>query len=132
MIAANDVRTLARARLRDAKTLLAGKRYDGGAYLCGYAVEIALKYRVCRTLGWSAFPETANEFRSYRSFQVHDLDILLHLSGREAVIRSKRLTDWSLVNVWTPELRYRPVGHTTEAELRTMLTAAANLLKSLL
>lgn len=41
---------IARARIEDAKVLVHSKRYDGAVYLCGYAVEIALKVRICRTL----------------------------------------------------------------------------------
>jgi len=41
---------LAQARLDDAQALLAANRYDGATYLCGYAVEMALKARTCRVL----------------------------------------------------------------------------------
>jgi hypothetical protein len=34
-----------RARLMDAEVLLQSERYDGAVYVCGYAVEIALKKR---------------------------------------------------------------------------------------
>jgi hypothetical protein len=36
---------LAKARLDDARALLAANRFDGATYLCGYAVELALKAR---------------------------------------------------------------------------------------
>lgn len=49
MIPKADLKATARARLRDAQVLLRGKRLDGAVYLCGYAVEIALKARICRT-----------------------------------------------------------------------------------
>jgi hypothetical protein len=68
-----DLRAIARARLRDAQALLAAKRFDAASYLCGYAVEIALKARICKTLGWDGFPQTAKEFRGFQSVKTHDL-----------------------------------------------------------
>ena len=48
MILVAELDGLAAARLEDAKVLLASGRYDGAVYMCGYAVEIALKARICR------------------------------------------------------------------------------------
>ena len=83
MLTIAELRKIAKARLDDAEVLLQARRYDGAIYLCGYAVEVALKARICRTLHWEGFPETANEFRDYQSFRTHDLTVLLHLSGVE-------------------------------------------------
>jgi HEPN domain-containing protein len=58
MIARDELRRIAWGRLRDAELLLNGGRYDGAAYLCGYAVELTLKARICRTLKWAGFPST--------------------------------------------------------------------------
>lgn len=49
----SDLRKLARGRLLDAVTLLKAKRYHGAFYLCGYAVEYALKARICATMRWA-------------------------------------------------------------------------------
>ena len=65
MIAASDLYSTAREYLPAAKLLRTGKSYDVAIYLCGYAVEIALKARICRTLNWVAgFPETQAEFKA--------------------------------------------------------------------
>lgn len=69
MIPVVELDKIARARLEDAKGLLAAGRFDGATYLCGYAVEVALKARICRTLNWSEFPSTGVEFQAYRSFR---------------------------------------------------------------
>jgi hypothetical protein len=42
MITTKDLRSIAKARLKDAEVLSDAKRYDGAVYLCGYAVEINL------------------------------------------------------------------------------------------
>ena len=61
MIATNNLRAIARARLRDAQILLQAKRFEGAHYLCGYSVELALKARICRTLKWPGFQDSAEE-----------------------------------------------------------------------
>ncbi len=62
MITRTELRTLAVARLTDSQILFAGQRYDAAAYLCGYAIELALKARICKTLRWPNFPDTNKEF----------------------------------------------------------------------
>jgi HEPN domain-containing protein len=90
MIPTRNVTEIARARLEDANILLTSRRYDGAIYLCGYAVELALKAKICQTLNWPGYPSTAGEFRDYQSFRTHDLDVLLHLTGREEFIKTSR------------------------------------------
>jgi len=132
MILPTELTTVARARLRDAEALLAAGRFDGAVYLCGYAVEIALKARVCRTLKWSGFPSTNKEFEGYHSFRTHDLDVLLHLSGAEARIKKPEyLPAWSAVAMWEPSARYRPIGTASSADATDMIEAAKVLLKAL-
>lgn len=129
MISRTELRKLAWSRLLDAKVLFNAKRYDGSVYLCGYAVELALKARICRSLRWSHFPETPAEFREFQSFKTHKLDTLLQLSGIESNLKSNHLTDWSVVTTWEPELRYRMAGSTTPAEAQNMLEAITALLR---
>lgn len=50
MISTQELKKIAAARLRDAEILYQGKRYDGAFYLCGYAVELTLKAKICKTL----------------------------------------------------------------------------------
>jgi len=134
MILPTELGTIARARLRDAEALLAASRYDGSVYLCGYSVEIGLKARICRTLKWDGFPSTNKDFEKYRihSFRTHNLDVLLHLSGAEKKIKEARyLPAWSVVAMWEPGTRYRPIGTATSADAIDMIKAAKILLKVL-
>src|ERR1022692_2762530 len=103
MISTKDLRAIARARLRDAQVLLKAKRFDGAFYLSGYAVELALKARVCRTLKWRGFPQSGREFEDFRSLKTHDLEVLLKFSGVEERVTAKALTEWSVVVNWFPE-----------------------------
>src|SRR5690349_9720166 len=113
MIPVKELDRLAKARLKDAQVLLVAGRYDGALYLCGYAIEIGLKLRICKTLKWAGFPATNKEFDNFKSFKVHNLDVLLSLTGMEAKIKSKYLAEWSAVTIWNPEARYTTIGSIT-------------------
>ena len=128
MIHVDELDNIARARLDDAAVLLAAGRFDGATYLCGYAIELARKARICRTLNWSGFPSTGGEFQAYRSFQTHELEILLHLSGQEARVRQNHFEIWSSVGVWKVESRYNLVGTARQSDTTAMIQAAEEFL----
>lgn len=96
MIPVVELDQISQARLEDAKCLLSAGRFDGATYICGYAVEVGLKARICRTLNWPDFPSTPKEFQPYRSFQTHDLEVLLHLTGQEERIKQLQTMDRGL------------------------------------
>jgi HEPN domain-containing protein len=123
VIERGELRKLARGRLKDAQTLFESKRYDGSVYLCGYAIELALKARICRTLKWTHFSETRREFRGLESFRTHDLDILIQLTGVEANVKGKSLAEWSVVTEWDPQLRYQAVGTAIRSYAENMIEA---------
>ena len=107
--------------------LLRGRKYDGATYLCGYVVELALKARICKTLGWKEYRTT----EKFRSFRTHDLETLLVLSGVEEKITLQHEVAWSDVRRWTPETRYGRVGTTHRADAEKMLASAEILLRAL-
>ena len=131
MISVADLRRLARARLKDAEALAAAKRFDGAVYMVGYAIEIALKARIAKTLHWKEFPLKEEEFKGFGSFKVHKLPVLLKLSGREEHIKTKFLSDWSPIAAWDPETRYRPIGSASKLDAEIMISSAKALLKAL-
>lgn len=122
---------LARARMRDAELLYHKKRYDGAAYLSGYAVEFALKARICRQLRWANFPSKDNEFKGKSNFKVHDFDHLLAYTGIAPKIQANCATEWSTMKVWSPDYRYRPIGSATQQDAQGMITSAKILMKKL-
>ncbi len=128
MLAPVELDTLAQARLEDAEALLRAGRFDGALYLCGYSVELALKSRICQTLGWSGYPSTNQEFQNYQSFRTHNLNVLLRLSGVENLIRTVYLTEWSVVVLWNPEVRYAPIGTASTGDVQLMIGATRGLL----
>lgn len=130
MISLQELENLCIDRLEDAKELFNARRYEGAFYICGYVVEVWLKLRICRTLGWLGYPHIKSEFERLLSFKTHDLEILLHLSGIEAEIKGKYLSDWSVVTLWKPEIRYSSVKRTPQ-DVELMLSSSEKLLKIL-
>ena len=128
MLTIAELRGIARARLEDARVLFDCASYDGAVYVCGYAVEMALKARICETLGWEGYPSTSGGFREYQTFRTHDLDVLLRLSGAENAILTASLTEWSVVARWDPEIRYNPIGTASEDAARTFIESTAQLM----
>jgi len=124
------LQNLSRNRLEDAKALYEAGRYDGAFYICGYAVELGLKKRICETLGWEGYPRVKKEFEKLSSFKTHDLDMLLHLSGVENQIKKDIFTEWSIVLSWDPEMRYSSQKQTKEST-KLLLDSAETLLKKL-
>jgi hypothetical protein len=128
VIPAATLRDIATARLEDTRQLFLASRYDGAAYLCGYSVELALKARICDTLGWPDFPENANEFKPYQSLKTHSLEVLLTFTGQHKNIKTNHLAEWSAVAKWDPESRYKSIGTVAEPEAQLMIDSAATLL----
>lgn len=111
-------------KVRDARVLIREKRFPASVYIAGYAVEIALKYKICRSLGFTrGFPETKQELNRCLadSIQIHprpqalhitdirnhDLSRLLTWSGEESRIITFFQSEWTIVTQWDPEIRYR-------------------------
>ena len=131
MIDKKDIKEIAKERLKDAEVLAASQRYQGAIYLCGYAVELGLKARICKTLKWPGYPSNNKEFNDFKSFKTHDLDVLLHLTGIEDKIKTMLLAEWSAVAEWDPESRYNPIGNVSPADVQLMLSSATSLLARL-
>jgi HEPN domain-containing protein len=125
MIVHQTLKYLIANRLKDASVLISRRRYPASVYIAGYAIEIALKYKICRSLHfWQGFPETKQEFSSYLpllkqnnagsliqlgDIRHHDLDKLLIYTGVEYRIRKNFESEWEIVSHWSPGDRYRKV-----------------------
>lgn len=131
MIDKREIKKTAKERLEDAEVLANAERYEGAIYLCGYAVEMGLKARICETLKWNGWPSVGKEFDGYQSFKTHNLDVLLHLSGIEERIKTKLFKEWSAVAQWDPQSRYNPVGTASWLDAWWMISSADELLKIL-
>ena len=131
MLPRPELKKISRARLGDAMALLKANRFDGAVYLCGYAVELALKERICRTLKWEEFPDSRGEFKDYQSLRTHNLDTLLRFSGRELHIKTNFSYEWDVVAKWNPEARYKLNETVDGAEAEEMISSSKVLMAKL-
>jgi HEPN domain-containing protein len=117
-----DIEALAHEKLQDAECLLNNNRYDGAYYLAGYAVELLLKAKVCKTIGIQDFFDFSNPKKTklsvknpdilYKPYKVHDPAQLLILSGIYSEFQDDSSKDvnlkkhWSIVSKWDENSRY--------------------------
>lgn len=104
----DDLKELAKIRLREARTLLKNGHYDGAYYLCGYVVECGLKACIAKQTKRYDFPDKATINKSYS----HNLTELLGIAGLETPAKDERKRDpqlmlnWTIVKDWGAESRY--------------------------
>lgn len=123
MILKPTLKSLSAKYLLDAKVLLLNKRYSSSIYIAGYAVELALKFKICETMVFKlGFPENKAEFNYYfsdtrkvllratiqelREIRNHDLKKLLRYSGEQYNLETNFVAEWNKVKDWNPEMRY--------------------------
>lgn len=130
MIASKKLYELAKSRYDESKILLKNKKLDGAVYLCGYAIELMLKKRIVDLLDWDGYPDSNAEFKEYKSFKVHDLDVLLALSGLEKTFQKNTIifAKWQIARTWDPETRYKEVGKLLETEAQDIIDATRDIL----
>jgi len=127
-ITPDELKSLSQGKLIDAAILLRKGRFDTAYYLCGYAIELALKRRICLTLDWDGFPK--KDFSDLGSFKTHKLAPLLTMSGFEKKIKKDYLSMWSVVVDWDPEVRYTSQG-VDQQVAEVMLALTKSLLEVL-
>jgi HEPN domain-containing protein len=125
-----QLQALAATRLKDAKALLARKRWAAAFYLAGYAVECGLKSCVLRHIhDTGAIFADRNYLRALADCWTHDLPKLVSLAGLEAEFGAARAANpalrsfWETVKGWRETARY---GNATEAEARELYEAITN------
>ena len=104
-----ELHQLASDRIRDARALLAARRWSGAYYLAGYAVECALKACVIvQLMKTDEFPEK----RFSEQCWTHNLAQLLGLAGLKVTFDADAASDpnlkdnWGIVRDWTESSRY--------------------------
>ena len=123
MITKPNLIKLVKFKRLHAKALLVKKRYAASIYIAGYAIELALKYQICKILRFNnGFPEDRNEFNNYRNalqaapwrnaitdvgkIKNHNLATLLVYSGEQLTVQNNFLAEWNFVVSWSETLRY--------------------------
>jgi hypothetical protein len=104
MATRQQLRDLALLRLQEAEVLFNAGLYDGCAYLCGYVVELALKARICATLGVNDYPEKGSRLRdAMKSHVLDDLGLLAGMGHDLTSARPALVANWSSLIEWKPE-----------------------------
>ena len=113
-----EFEVLAEQRLLEAKALLDLEKWDGAYYLAGYAVELALKACIIKTLmATDAFPD--REFS--KNCYTHVIEALVKLAKLDEAFKLATGTDpdlrkhWEIVKDWSEQKRYHRIDK-TEAE----------------
>jgi HEPN domain-containing protein len=100
---------LSRIRLKEARVLLEAGCFDGAYYLCGYAVECALKACIAKRTRRHDFPDKKTVNDSYS----HSLTSLVGVAGLNALLGQEEQLDpafalnGATLKDWSEERRYR-------------------------
>lgn len=150
MIPVSTLRYLITQKTKDAGLLFSYNRNASSIYLMGYAVEYALKRKICATLNFfNGFPENNIELKNYLSYWTstgtpspipfnqikeirhHDLEKLLTYSGAEPTIRSLFLDEWEAIAFWNPENRYK-IQRVSRGKAEIFIKSAKKIIRELL
>ncbi len=141
IIVKTDLPELAKSRVEEAEILLANRKFDAASYLCGYAVELALKFKICERFQWSEYPpqigngcRIAGRFFGRDCFTSHDLATLLCASGmtKQYLDDSGLGHQWNTVVEWNPENRYKKIRSVNQQSAEKMIEAVKGLLEMFL
>jgi len=152
MISIIDFQNIARTRLGDAQCLLEQGHLDGAFYLGGYAVEIALKTRLCKVENLAGFPKDKDEFKLYKQqgfinvshkqekWFSHDLENLKNLiqnaeqeKGMQSIdFEYDYSVDWGFVIEWKETKRYQEIGSYNLEKVTNFVKSIENILPVIL
>lgn len=121
----SDLEALSNIRLSEAKCLLSNGLFHGSYYLCGYAVECALKACIAKSFLQHEFPNKKVVMESY----THDLSQLLKIANlhqnliAESSVDAALEVNWTVVKDWSEQYRY---DNTISKAMAEQLIAAAD------
>jgi HEPN domain-containing protein len=104
----DNMRQIAKLRLREAKVLLDNGYYNGAYYLCGYAVECGLKACIAKKIKRFHFTHRKFAEKCYK----HELNKLLTEASIDNELEMESNLDpdfrssWAVVKDWGPDARY--------------------------
>lgn len=108
MLTRNDLQSLAKVRLDDARYLLNANRSSSAYYLAGYAIELGLKACISKQVQSNTLPDKG----FIQAVYVHQLDSLVSTAGLRPTITADTKADsqfaayWAITNNWNVESRY--------------------------
>lgn len=149
MISKKILRELVDQKLKDAEVLIDNRRYASAIYMAGYALEVALKLKICKIFKFvQGFPENKQEFILYQNtaksqpllagtitqikeIRNHDLNKLIFYSGVEFQIKLNFLPEWNLAVSWNPEMRYK-IEKVLKTEATNKVAAIKTIVQNIL
>lgn len=148
MIPNKVLRELIKQKLKDADALLSKRRYSTAFYISGYALELALKLKICKIFKFKlGFPESKIEFSMYQNnskqktlyetipkikdIRNHDLNKLLFYSGNEFNVKLNFFNEWNFIVSWDPVIRYK-ILKINKQEAVTKINAVKTLIQNIL
>lgn len=85
-----ELKLIARARLKSAKSLMRSADWHGAAYMLAYTLEVALKAATCKTLHLEVYPEGQGKRKDDDMyFMTHRFDRLVRIAGLEDILGLK-------------------------------------------
>jgi hypothetical protein len=131
-----EIKDLARQRLKEAEVLYNNGMCDGAFYLAGYSVELKLKAKICERLGIpNLFDETDVNVNSIKgigeirkTLKTHNLFTLLIFSGLKVKFDTDKANNKDLAkansllfNAWDENARYKPCGHMLDKDVEKLI-----------
>jgi hypothetical protein len=120
-----ELELLSKEKLEDARILFSDRRFTACYYLCGYAIELILKFRIAKQLNWLAVDFKVDSF-----LKIHDLDKLIKYTG--VWDKVLKMPAWDTCRKWTVEYRYQDAKSISEQEATQMLNYSQELVSWLL
>ncbi len=106
----SDLQDLSNIRLREARALFRDKKYDGAYYLCGYAIECALKACIAKNTQIYDFPPNP---QIINKIYTHDFVKLIQAAGLSDYLETEKNSNpqfkimWKTVTDWSESSRYK-------------------------
>ena len=133
-----EITDLADKKIAAAECLLANGLYDDAYYIGGYAFELLLKAKICKTLCIPDFFEFDAAKASLKvkpeaqkPFKVHNYEQLIVLSGlysefSTAINDLSFKADWSVISSWDESFRYK--SGSTQSDAASFLASLKNMI----
>ncbi|HIB4961157.1 TPA: HEPN domain-containing protein [Klebsiella pneumoniae] len=122
----SDLESLTSIRMQEAKCLLNNGLYHGAYYLCGYAIECALKACIAKGVLQYQFPDKKLAQDSHN----HDLEKLMKVANLQISFQNLTSSDpsfnvnWAVIKDWSEQFRYNITINQLMAE--QLINAAEN------
>jgi len=114
-----DLQKMAEERVADAAALLDAGRFQAAYYLCGYAVECALKACIAKQVREFDFPDrkVVNDSHVHNLAKLLDVSGLMPLHREEESLNRSFAENWGIVKDWSEASRYNAAITETKARI---------------